>query len=108
MNRNAIPCVSCALTLLLAVNASAQATSSVTAEVQANYPRVETRYLDLHRNPELSFHEGATAAKLATDLRQLGYEVTTGVGRTGIVGILKNGAGPTVLLRTELDALPVT
>jgi len=108
MNRNAIPCVSCALTLLLAVNASAQATSSVTAEVQANYPRVETRYLDLHRNPELSFHEVATAAKLATDLRQLGYEVTTGVGRTGIVGVLKNGAGPTVLLRTELDALPVT
>jgi hippurate hydrolase len=108
MNRNAIPCASCALTLLLAVNAGAQTTSSVTAEVQANYPRVEARYLDLHRNPELSFHEVATAAKLATDLRQLGYEVTTGVGRTGIVGVLKNGTGPTVLLRTELDALPVT
>ena len=108
MNRNAIPCASCALALLFAVNANAQSTSSVTAEVQANYPRAETRYLDLHRRPELSFHEVETAAKLATDLRQLGYEVTTGVGRTGIVGILKNGAGPTVLLRTELDALPVT
>jgi amidohydrolase len=108
MNRNAIPCASCALALLFAVNANAQSTSSVTAEVQANYPRAETRYLDLHRHPELSFHEVETAAKLATDLRQLGYEVTTGVGRTGIVGILKNGAGPTVLLRTELDALPVT
>ena len=55
-----------------------------------------------------SFHEVATAAKLANELRQLGYEVTTGVGRPGIVGVLKNGAGPTVLLRTELDALPVT
>jgi len=108
MNRNAIPCASCALALLFAVNANAQSTSSVTAEVQANYPRAETRYLALHRRPALSFHEVETAAKLATDLRQLGYEVTTGVGRTGIVGILKNGAGPTVLLRTELDALPVT
>ncbi|MGZ3546278.1 MAG: amidohydrolase, partial [Gemmatimonadaceae bacterium] len=108
MNRNAIPCVSCALALLLAVDAGAQSTSNVAAEVQASYPRAEARYLDLHRHPELSFHEVETAAKLATDLRQLGYEVTTGVGRTGIVGVLKNGAGPTVLLRTELDALPVT
>jgi hippurate hydrolase len=49
-----------------------------------------------------------TAAKLANELRQLGYEVTTGVGRTGIVGVMKNGPGPTVMLRTELDALPVT
>jgi amidohydrolase len=108
MNRNSIPCTSCALALLLAFNAGAQSSSSVAAEVQANYPRVETRYLDLHRHPELSFHEVETAAKLANDLRQLGYEVTTGVGRTGIVGVLKNGVGPTVLLRTELDALPVT
>jgi hippurate hydrolase len=108
MNRNAIPCASSALALLLAVDAGAQSSSGVAAEVQANYPRVETRYLDLHRHPELSFHEVETAAKLANDLRQLGYEVTTGVGRTGIVGVLKNGAGPTVLLRTELDALPVT
>jgi amidohydrolase len=108
MNRNALPRASCALALLVAANAGAQSASAVAAEVQANYPRVEARYLDLHRNPELSFHEVETAAKLAGDLRQLGYEVTTGVGRTGIVGVLKNGAGPTVLLRTELDALPVT
>ena len=78
------------------------------AEVDAEYPRAEALYLDLHRHPELSFHESATAAKLAAGLREAGYEVTTGVGRTGIVGILKNGAGPTVMLRTELDALPVT
>ena len=108
MNRTVLPRALCAFALLLAVNAGAQTSSGITAEVQANYSRAETRYLDLHRNPELSFHEVETAAKLATDLRQLGYEVTTGVGRTGIVGILKNGAGPTVLLRTELDALPVT
>lgn len=108
MNRTALPRASCAFALVLAANAGAQSSSGVAAEVQANYPRVETRYLDLHRHPELSFHEVETAAKLATDLRQVGYEVTTGVGRTGIVGVLKNGDGPTVLLRTELDALPVT
>lgn len=64
-------------------------------------------YLDLHQNPELSGHEMQTAAKLAARLRALGYDVTEHVGGTGIVAILKNGAGPTVMLRTELDALPV-
>src|SRR5262249_2949501 len=62
---------------------------------------------DIHRNPELAFQETQTAAKLAGRLKALGYEVTTGVGRTGIVGLLRNGAGPTIMLRTELDALPV-
>jgi amidohydrolase len=62
---------------------------------------------NLHRNPELSRHEQQTAAKLAAGLRGLGYTVTTGVGGTGVVGILKNGDGPAVMLRTELDALPV-
>jgi amidohydrolase len=61
----------------------------------------------LHESPELSSHEVQTAAKLAGRLRSLGYEVTEHVGGTGIVAILKNGAGPTVMLRTELDALPV-
>ncbi len=64
-------------------------------------------YLDLHQHPELSSHETRTAAELATRLRTLGYEVTEHVGGTGIVGVLKNGPGPTVMLRTELDALPV-
>jgi hippurate hydrolase len=64
-------------------------------------------YIDLHRNPELSLHEEKTAAKVAARLRQAGFEVTTGVGGTGVVGVLKNGSGPTVMLRTELDALPV-
>jgi hippurate hydrolase len=64
-------------------------------------------YRDLHEHPELSFQEKATAAKLAERLRALGFDVTEGVGKTGVVGVLKNGAGPTVMLRTELDALPV-
>jgi hippurate hydrolase len=71
------------------------------------YPELDALYLDLHKNPELSGHEEKTAAKLADRLRRLGYEVTTGVGGTGVVGVLRNGKGPTVLLRTELDALPV-
>jgi amidohydrolase len=108
MIRYALPRASCAAAFLLASSLSAQTKSGVSAEVQATYPGSETLYLDLHRHPELSFHETETAAKLATALQQLGYEVTTGVGRLGVVGVLKNGAGPTVLLRTELDALPVT
>jgi hippurate hydrolase len=75
--------------------------------VDAVYPAAHELYLDLHQNPELSSHETQTAAKLAARLRALGYEVTEGVGGTGVVAILKNGAGPTVMLRTELDALPV-
>jgi amidohydrolase len=81
--------------------------SSTSREVEAAYPEAHALYLDLHQNPELSAHEIQTAAKLAGRLRGLGYEVTEHVGGTGIVAILKNGAGPTVMLRTELDALPV-
>ncbi|HEY6337756.1 MAG TPA: amidohydrolase [Candidatus Sulfotelmatobacter sp.] len=80
---------------------------SASKEVEAVYPEAHALYLDLHQNPELSSHETQTAAKLATRFRSAGYEVTEHVGGTGIVAILKNGAGPTVMLRTELDALPV-
>src|SRR5205807_2777554 len=64
-------------------------------------------YLNLHEHPELSGHEAQTAAKLAEHLRAADYEVTEHVGNTGVVAILKNGSGPTIMLRTELDALPV-
>src|SRR5436309_4765158 len=70
-------------------------------------PDLRDFYIDLHQNPELSLHEEKTAAKVAARLRQAGFEVTTGVGGTGVVGVLQNGQGPTVMLRTELDALPV-
>ncbi len=76
-------------------------------QVDAVYPQVETLFENLHRNPELSYHEQKTAATIADQLRKLGYEVTTGVGGNGVVGILKNGGGPVVMLRAELDALPV-
>src|SRR5216117_4104385 len=77
------------------------------APLDSIYPDLDKLYIDLHQTPELSLHEEKTAAKLAARLKALGYEVTTGVGGTGIVGLLRNGAGPTVMLRTELDALPV-
>ncbi|HEY2825840.1 MAG TPA: M20/M25/M40 family metallo-hydrolase, partial [Gemmatimonadales bacterium] len=108
MTRPIIRYAGCVLALLLPVSSSAQRPSPVATEVDGAYPRSEAIYLDLHQHPELSFHETETAAKLAAELRTLGFDVTTGVGRMGIVGVLKNGAGPTVMLRTELDALPVT
>jgi len=78
------------------------------ADINSLYPGIEKLYIDLHANPELAFEEKQTAAKLAARIKSLGYEVTTGIGGTGLVGILKNGPGPVVMLRTELDALPVT
>ena len=65
-------------------------------------------YRDLHRHPELAFAEHRTAGIVAGELRSLGYEVTEGIGGTGVVGLLTNGDGPTVLLRADMDALPVT
>src|SRR5580704_10885967 len=64
-------------------------------------------YRDLHRHPELSLAETRTAGIVAGRLRALGYDTVTGVGGTGVVGILRNGRGPTALLRADMDALPV-
>jgi amidohydrolase len=75
--------------------------------LDALYPSLDALYLDLHRNPELSHQEEKTAAKLAARLRALGFDVTERVGGHGIVGILRNGNGPTVLVRTDMDALPI-
>jgi hippurate hydrolase len=64
-------------------------------------------YRDLHAHPELAFAELRTAGLVAARLRELGYQTTEGVGRTGVVGVLRNGSGPTALLRADMDALPV-
>src|ERR1700756_2512164 len=76
-------------------------------QVEAVYPQMRAVYEELYRNSELSLHEEKTAATIAEQLRKLGYEVTTNVGGTGVVGVLKNGSGSTVMIRAELDALPV-
>jgi amidohydrolase len=96
------------LAVFLAVFAAlACAPSAFPQEVQGVYPQAHELYVDIHQHPELSSHEVQTAAKIAGALRGFGYEVTEHVGGTGVVAIMKNGAGPTVMLRTELDALPV-
>jgi hippurate hydrolase len=89
-------------------SASAHAqTGATAADTDALFTDLSALYRDLHANPELGFQEVRTSQLLAGRLRTLGFEVTTGVGRTGLVALLRNGTGPTVMLRTELDALPV-
>ncbi len=87
----------------------AQLTSFSPGQVDTVFPSSQALYMDLHANPELAFQEVQTAAKLATRMKALGYDVTTGVGKTGLSlpHPEKIGPGPTVMLRTELDALPV-
>jgi amidohydrolase len=80
----------------------------VKGRIAAQYDRLEAFYKQLHTHPELSLHEVQTAAQLAKEMRSLGFEVTEKVGGTGIVAVFKNGAGPVVLVRTDMDALPVT
>ncbi len=91
--------------LLVVVTASAWAqTAATSGEVENVFLQARALYVDVHQTPELSGHETQTAEKLVSRLRTLGYEVTEHVGGNGIVALLKNGPGPTVMLRTELDA----
>jgi metal-dependent amidase/aminoacylase/carboxypeptidase family protein len=102
-----------------AASAAALAIANLAAPVHAEDPAtkaaIEAEYdsylaplfLDFHQNPELSFLENRTAAKMAAELRAAGLQVTEGVGKTGVVGILKNGEGPLILLRADMDGLPV-
>ena len=84
-----------------------QADTALQATIQEDYPYLESLYLHLHKNPEISFQEEKTSMRMAEELRSLGFTVTENVGGYGVVGVLKNGEGPTVLLRTDMDALPV-
>src|SRR5262249_17964678 len=81
--------------------------AKVRQHVADNFGRLEALYKHFHSNPELSLQEEKTAARLARELREIGFDVTEKVGGHGIVGVLKNGPGPTVLVRTDMDALPV-
>ena len=93
-----------ALSSSLAVPASA---NDLRASLSADMPGLMELYRDLHAHPELSFEEHRTAAKLAGMMRELGFEVTEGVGQTGVVSVLRNGDGPVVMLRADMDGLPV-
>ena len=97
------------LALLLTAASISLAQAEPPAEwTKSHLPELVKIYRDFHRTPELSNQEEKTAAKLAEFLKQVGAEVHTGVGGHGVVGILKNGPGPKVMVRTDLDALPVT
>ena len=98
-----------ALIATSAAQAADVATSKLAIErsLEAQYARIDALYKDIHAHPELGFQEVRTAAKLSAELKALGFEVTEGVGRTGIVALYRNGPGPTVMVRTELDALPL-
>lgn len=74
---------------------------------EEDYPYLEKLYLYLHQNPELSFYEFNTAKRMAEELRSQGYEVTEKMGGNGVVGVLKNGVGPLIMVRTDMDALPI-
>lgn len=82
--------------------------AAVDERVAAEVGDLEAFYKQLHANPELSLHEHRTAARLADELKKLGFTVTSKVGGTGVVGVLENGKGSTILVRTDMDALPVT
>lgn len=77
-------------------------------DLDRDWPELDRLYQHLHQNPELSYQEKATGERLAKELKALGFEVTTEFGGYGVVGILKNGQGPTVMIRTDTDALPIT
>jgi amidohydrolase len=93
---------------MLAMSATmSTASASVLKNLDRLIPDLEALYKDVHAHPELSMQESRTAGLAADRLRTAGYEVTTGVGRTGVVGMLRNGDGPTVMLRADMDALPI-
>src|SRR6516162_3004136 len=84
-----------------------QKAQKILANLGALVPDLEAVYKDIHAHPELSMQETRTAGIAADRLRAAGYEVSTGVGKTGVVGLLRNGDEPVVMLRADMDALPV-
>ena len=97
--------------ILLALAAMTLPTASTAASlsdaIRADMPSLMALYRDLHANPELSMQEARTPAKLVPELKKLGFTVTENVGKTGVVAVLKNGPGPVLMLRADMDALPV-
>jgi amidohydrolase len=94
-----------AVALLMASTTAPAATLS--ESIKADMPQLMTLYRDLHANPELSMQEVRTPAKLAPEMRKLGFDVTEHVGKTGVVAVMKNGPGPVLLIRADMDALPL-
>jgi hippurate hydrolase len=83
------------------------AADTILARLSSLLPELEAAYKDIHSHPELSMQEHRTSSIAAKHLRDCGFEVTTGLGTTGVVGLLRNGDGPVVMLRADMDALPI-
>ena len=96
-----------AMALAVGTFASPAMADDLRADLEEDMPQLMEVYRDLHANPELSFQEVRTAKLLAERARALGFEVTEGVGKTGVVAVMRNGDGPTVMLRADMDGLPV-
>jgi hippurate hydrolase len=101
------PLLAAVLGLAPLLSAADDVRALVAQKVAAEYPSLEKLYVDLHQHPELSLMEENTSAKVAAGLREAGFEVTDHFGGFGVVAVLRNGAGPTVLFRADMDALPV-
>lgn len=103
----ALPCLFALLAPALHADPDSRLKAEVAQRVDAAYPQLAAFYQDLHLHPELSMLEHRTAAKLAAALRDAGFDVTEHFGGTGIVAVLRNGAGPVLMIRSDMDALPV-
>ncbi len=95
------------IALLICIANAASFGQTLDKQIASDYAYLESLYLHLHQHPELSFYEKNTSRRMAEELRQLGFEVTENVGGYGVVAVLQNGKGPTVLVRADMDALPV-
>ena len=90
-----------------AIIATPASAATLSDAIRGDMPQLMTLYRDLHANPELSMQEVRTPAKLAPEMRKLGFTVTEKVGKTGVVAVMKNGPGPVLMLRADMDGLPI-
>ena len=95
------------LILLIIILSGFKERKSIEESIKQDIPYLKSLYLDIHKNPEISLMEKETSKKLANELEKIGFEVTRNFGGYGVVGIFKNGNGPTILYRTDMDALPM-
>lgn len=102
--------LSTAVAMMLAVPMATPMTAGAAdlkGDIAADYDYLHELFVDFHKNPELSFRETRTAAKITDELKSLGFDVTTGVAGTGLVAKMKNGDGPLVMVRADMDGLPI-
>ena len=93
--------------ILLIILSGSNKKNKFITELEKDISYLKNLYIDIHQNPEISLMEKQTSERLASELKKIGFSVTENFGGYGVVGILENGEGPTILYRTDLDALPM-